>query len=215
MLVQFANKLTMKYSITLWAFLLLIVSANAQTLSERINAKNVVLVDVRSAEEFGKGTAEGAINIPLELLEQQWTNLKDKENIVLFCRSGKAETILKKHGITAVNGGGVTQVIALQKVNLADKLQFRNDKQTTYFVKDGKSVRQVAVALGEGAVLKKHTTDVPATLIMVKGTVRFIIYGQEVVLKDLDTYQIPAAVEHEVIGVEKENVFIITKLLAD
>ena len=86
-------------------------------------------------------------------------------------------------------------------------MEFRNDKQTTYFVKDGKSVRQVAVALGEGAVLKKHTTDVPATLIMVKGTVRFIIYGQEVVLKDLDTYQIPAAVEHEVIGVEKENVF--------
>ena len=138
---------------------------------------------------------------------------------MLFCRSGrrsgKAEAILKKHGITAVNGGGVAQVIALQKVNLADKLQFRNDKQTTYFVKDGKSVRQVAVALGEGAVLKKHTTDVPATLIMVKGTVRFIIYGQEVVLKDLDTYQIPADVEHEVIGVEKENVFIITKLLAD
>ena len=43
--------------LTLWAFLLLIVSANAQTLSERINAKNVVLVDVRTAEEFGKGSA--------------------------------------------------------------------------------------------------------------------------------------------------------------
>lgn len=209
----------MKYSFTLYVFLLMIICANAQTLSERINAKNVVLVDVRTAEEFGNGSAEGAINMPLEQLEQQWSALKNKENIVLFCRSGrrsgKAETILKKHGITAVNGGGVTQVIALQKVNLADKLEFRNDKQTTYFIKDGKSVRQIAVALGEGAVLKKHTTDVPATLIMVKGTVRFIIYGQEVVLKDLDTYQIPADIEHEVIGVEKENVFIITKLLAD
>lgn len=209
----------MKYSFTLYVFLLMIICANAQTLSERINAKNVVLVDVRTAEEFGNGSAEGAINMPLEQLEQQWSALKNKENIVLFCRSGrrsgKAEAILKKHGITAVNGGGVTQVIALQKVNLADKLEFRNDKQTTYFVKDGKSVHQIAVALGEGAVLKKHTTDVPATLIMVKGTVRFIIYGQEVVLKDLDTYQIPADIEHEVIGVEKENVFIITKLLAD
>lgn len=209
----------MKYSFTLYVFLLMIIYANAQTLSERINAKNVVLVDVRTAEEFGNGSAEGAINMPLEQLEQQWSALKNKENIVLFCRSGrrsgKAEAILKKHGITAVNGGGVAQVIALQKVNLADKLEFRNDKQTTYFVKDGKSVRQVAVALGEEAVLKKHTTDVPATLIMVKGTVRFVIYGQEVVLKDLDTYQIPADVEHEVIGVEKENVFIITKLLAD
>ena len=209
----------MKYSFTLYVFLLMIICANAQTLSERINAKNVVLVDVRTAEEFGNGSAEGAINMPLEQLEQQWSALKNKENIVLFCRSGrrsgKAEAILKKHGITAVNGGGVTQVIALQKVNLADKLEFRNDKQTTYFIKDGKSVRQVAVALGEGAVLKKHTTDVPATLIMVTGTVSFIIYGQEVVLKDLDTYQIPADIEHEVIGVEKENVFIITKLLAD
>ena len=96
MLVQFVNKLTMKYSITLWAFLLLIVSANAQTLSERINAKNVVLVDVRSAEEFGKGSAEGAINIPLEQLEQQWTSLKDKENIVLFCRSGRRRNYTKK-----------------------------------------------------------------------------------------------------------------------
>ena len=209
----------MKYSFTLYVFLLMIICANAQTLSERIDAKNVVLVDVRTAEEFGNGSAEGAINMPLEQLEQQWSALKNKENIVLFCRSGrrsgKAEAILKKHGITAVNGGGVTQVIALQKVNLADKLEFRNDKQTTYFVKDGKSVRQIAVALGEGAVLKKHTTDVPATLIMVKGTIRFMIYGQEIVLKDLDTYQIPADVEHEVICMEKENVFIITKLLAD
>jgi len=100
---------------------------------------------------------------------------------------------------------------SLQKVNLADKLTFRNDKQTTYFVKDGQNVRQVAIALGEGAVLKKHTTNIPATLIMVKGTVRFLINGEEVVLKDLDTYQIPVDVEHEVIGVEKENVFIVTK----
>ena len=96
-------------------------------------------------------------------------------------------------------------------MNLADELTFRNDRQTTYFVKDGQNVRQVAIALGEGAVLKKHTTNIPATLIMVKGTVRFLINGEEVVLKDLDTYQIPVDVEHEVIGVEKENVFIVTK----
>ena len=100
-------------------------------------------------------------------------------------------------------------------MNLADELTFRNDRQTTYFVKDGKSIRQVAVALGEGAILKKHTTDVPATFIMVKGEVRFLINGEEIILKDLDTYQIPVEVEHEVIGVQKENIFIITKQLAD
>ena len=205
----------MKYSITLGMFLLTMITAKAQTLAERINAKNATLIDVRTPEEFAKGTAEGAINIPLEEIGARWQELRGKENVVLFCRrgirAGKAQDILKKHNITAVNGKTVEHIKSLQKVNLADKLTFRNDKQTTYFVKDGQNVRQVAIALGEGAVLKKHTTNIPATLIMVKGTVRFLINGEEVVLKDLDTYQIPVDVEHEVIGVEKENVFIVTK----
>ena len=205
----------MKYSITLGMLLLTIITAKAQTLAERINAKNATLIDVRTPEEFAKGTAEGAINIPLEEIGARWQELRGKENVVLFCRrgirAGKAQDILKKHNITAVNGKTVEHIKSLQKVNLADKLTFRNDKQTTYFVKDGQNVRQVAIALGEGAVLKKHTTNIPATLIMVKGTVRFLINGEEVVLKDLDTYQIPVDVEHEVIGVEKENVFIVTK----
>ena len=205
----------MKYSITLGMFLLTMITAKSQTLAERVNAKNATLIDVRTPEEFAKGTAEGAINIPLEEIGARWQELKGKENVVLFCRrgirAGKAQDILKKHNITAVNGKTVEHIKSLQKVNLADKLTFRNDKQTTYFVKDGQNVRQVAIALGEGAVLKKHTTNIPATLIMVKGTVRFLINGEEVVLKDLDTYQIPVDVEHEVIGVEKENIFIVTK----
>lgn len=205
----------MKYSITLGMLLLTMITAKAQTLAERVNAKNATLIDVRTPEEFAKGTAEGAINIPLEEIGARWQELRGKENVVLFCRrgirAGKAQDILKKHNITAVNGKTVEHIKSLQKVNLADKLTFRNDKQTTYFVKDGQNVRQVAIALGEGAVLKKHTTNIPATLIMVKGTVRFLINGEEVVLKDLDTYQIPVDVEHEVIGVEKENIFIVTK----
>ena len=205
----------MKYSITLGMLLLTMITAKAQTLAERVNAKNATLIDVRTPEEFAKGTAEGAINIPLEEIGDRWQELRGKENVVLFCRrgirAGKAQDILKKHNITAVNGKTVEHIKSLQKVNLADKLTFRNDKQTTYFVKDGQNVRQVAIALGEGAVLKKHTTNIPATLIMVKGTVRFLINGEEVVLKDLDTYQIPVDVEHEVIGVEKENIFIVTK----
>lgn len=205
----------MKFIITMSTLILCSVTAQAQTLAERINAGNVTLVDVRTPKEYAAGTAEGAINIPLEEMGARWQELKGKENIVLFCRrgirAGKAQDILKMHNITAVNGKTVEHVKSLQKVNLADKLTFKTDKPTTYFVKDGKNVRQVAIALGEGAVLKKHTTNIPATLIMVKGTVRFLINGEEVVLKDLDTYQIPVDVEHEVIGVEKENIFIVTK----
>lgn len=205
----------MKFIITMSTLILCSVTAQAQTLAERINAGNVTLVDVRTPKEYATGTAEGAINIPLEEMGARWQELKGKENIVLFCRrgirAGKAQDILKIHNITAVNGKTVEHVKSLQKVNLADKLTFKTDKPTTYFVKDGKNVRQVAIALGEGGVLKKHTTSIPATLIMVKGTVRFLINGEEIVLKDLDTYQIPVDVEHEVIGVEKENVFIVTK----
>ena len=205
----------MKFIITMSTLILCTVTVQAQTLAERINAGNVTLVDVRTPKEYAVGTAEGAINIPLEEMGARWQELKGKENIVLFChrgiRAGKAQDILKMHNITAVNGKTVEHVKSLQKVNLADKLTFKTDKPTTYFVKDGKNVRQVAIALGEGGVLKKHTTSIPATLIMVKGTVRFLINGEEIVLKDLDTYQIPVDVEHEVIGVEKENVFIVTK----
>ena len=205
----------MKFIITMSTLILCSVTAQAQTLAERINASNVTLVDVRTPKEYATGTAEGAINIPLEEMGARWQELKGKENIVLFCRrgirAGKAQDILKMHNITAVNGKTVEHIKSLQKVNLSDKLTFKTDKQTTYFVKDGKNVRQVAIALGEGGVLKKHTTSIPATLIMVKGTVRFLINGEEIVLKDLDTYQIPVDVEHEVIGVEKENVFIVTK----
>ena len=205
----------MKFIITMSTLILCSVTAQAQTLAERINAKNITLIDVRTPKEYAVGTAEGAINIPLEEMGARWQELKGKENIVLFCRrgirAGKAQDILKIHNITAVNGKTVEHVKSLQKVNLADKLTFKTDKPTTYFVIDGKNVRQVAIALGEGGVLKKHTTSIPATLIMVKGTVRFLINGEEIVLKDLDTYQIPVDVEHEVIGVEKENVFIVTK----
>ena len=74
----------MKYSITLLLLLLAIVGAKAQTLAERINAKNATFVDVRTPEEFANGTVEGAINIPLEQLEKQLNQLKGKENIVLF-----------------------------------------------------------------------------------------------------------------------------------
>ncbi|WP_460485565.1 rhodanese-like domain-containing protein [Capnocytophaga sp. HP1101] len=191
------------------------VTAQAQSLAERLNAGNVTLIDVRTPQEYTAGTAEGAVNIPLEEMGTRWQELKGKENIVLFCRrgirAGKAQDILKAHNITAVNGKTVEHVKSLQKVNLLNKLTFKTDKPTTYFVKDGKNVRQIAIALGKGAVLKKHTTDVSATLIMIKGEVRFLINDEEIVLKDLDTYQIPVDIPHEVIGVGEENVFIVTK----
>ena len=44
----------MKYSITLGMLLLTMITTKAQTLAERINAKNATLIDVRTPEEFAK-----------------------------------------------------------------------------------------------------------------------------------------------------------------
>ena len=74
------------------------------------------LVDVREPVEFAGGSAKGAINIPLGTLLTRVAELKDKENIIVFCRSGnrsaQAKVLLQQNGIAnVINAGGVDQVI--------------------------------------------------------------------------------------------------------
>lgn len=188
---------------------------NAQSLPERINDKDVFLVDVRSVEEFESGTAKNAINIPLQNIEKEISQFKDKKNIVLFCRKGKraeeAKKILARYNISAINGKTVENVKSLQKGNVLEKLTFRNDKQITSIIKKGENIKQIAVTLGKNAILKKHTTDEPTFLVVLKGKIRFLINNEEISLNTFDTYDIPVDIEHEVIGVEDENIFILTK----
>ena len=68
------------------------------------NDENVILIDVRSRQEFLEGHVNGSINIPLYELEQCCERkLIDKNSIIItYCqcgaRSKKAIVILKKHG---------------------------------------------------------------------------------------------------------------------
>src|SRR5690554_8189019 len=70
---------------------------------DKISDKDFLfLVDVRTPEEFNSGSVDGAINIPLSVLEQELSQFKNKENIIVFCRSGarsgNAQIILQQHG---------------------------------------------------------------------------------------------------------------------
>ncbi len=83
---------------------------NGKELSlEEMLQKDVFLVDVRTPGEFMAGSAEGAINIPLDELPDRIEEFEGKENIVVFCRSGArsehAKEILKHHGIENVLNG--------------------------------------------------------------------------------------------------------------
>ncbi len=55
-------------------------------LLARLRRRDVVLVDVRPAEEFAAGHIEGARSIPLEELEQQLSDLPADTEIVAYCR---------------------------------------------------------------------------------------------------------------------------------
>lgn len=72
-------------------------------LKEIIN-QNAYLVDVRTPSEFSSGSADGAVNIPLDKIENQLQKFNNKKHIVVFCRSGnrsgQAKAILEKKWIS-------------------------------------------------------------------------------------------------------------------
>ena len=69
----------------------------------------------------------------------------------------------------------------------------------------------MAVSLRKNGVFKKHKTSTPASLVVLKGEIKFIINEQEIILKPNDYYDIPVDVEHELVGLSKENLFVVTK----
>lgn len=96
----------------------LVKNKNSQSQVTKLiqQGKALFLVDVRQPEEFKQGSAKGAINIPLGQIQNRIKELKGKENIVVFCKSGmragQAVSILKQNGITGVINGGSWQNVA-------------------------------------------------------------------------------------------------------
>jgi len=80
-----------------------------------IIAQGAMLVDVRNPDEYKSGHVKGSVNIPLDQISQRLDRFKNKNTIVVFCRSGArskmAQSILKSNGITnVINGGGWQEV---------------------------------------------------------------------------------------------------------
>ena len=72
-------------------------------------AEGALMVDVRTPEEFASGSVKGAINIPLDEVENRINEFKGKPAVVVFCRSGnrsgQAKEILENNGIKNVING--------------------------------------------------------------------------------------------------------------
>jgi rhodanese-related sulfurtransferase/DNA-binding transcriptional ArsR family regulator len=79
----------------------------ARELLERAKKGLVVVLDVRPAEEYAAGHLPGAINIPVEQLENRLAQLPRRKEIVAYCRgpyclmSFDAVERLRKRGLRA------------------------------------------------------------------------------------------------------------------
>jgi rhodanese-related sulfurtransferase len=71
---------------------------------------NTTIIDVRTAEEFGEGHAEGSLNIPLHELAERVNEIKSLNKPLILCcasggRSSMAVQFLVQHEIKCSNGG--------------------------------------------------------------------------------------------------------------
>ena len=81
--------------------------------AELMNDTNVVVLDVRTADEFKDGHLEGAVNIDFkqgDFVEQAMERLPKDRTIAVYCRSGRrsagAAQLLAKEGYRVVNMKG-------------------------------------------------------------------------------------------------------------
>ena len=98
-------------------------------------------------------------------------------------------------------------------MNILENLKFDTDKANVVKITHSDRIKSFAVALGLGAVLKKHTANVPATLVVLKGQINFVFADREFVLKEYDTFEIPVNEVHEVVGILDQNLFLVTQEL--
>ncbi len=76
---------------------------------------------MRTGLEAKKGTAPGATNIDLLVLNRHLAELPRDRTIVTYCktggRAGKARDILDRNGFTVINGGGYEAVAKIAEKN--------------------------------------------------------------------------------------------------
>jgi len=81
---------------------------------EAKNAQKVIVVDVRTLEEYNEGHIPNAISVPLETIENEAeAKLKNKDDLILvYCRSGRrsreaALKLIEKGYTNVIDFGGI------------------------------------------------------------------------------------------------------------
>ncbi len=98
-------------------------------------------------------------------------------------------------------------------MNIYSQTNFDGEKPSVISIKKNDKIQMMTIGLAEKQVLAKHSTSVPATLLVLRGKLDFNMGAETIILRDGDVFEIPVNTEHEVIGRDVENIFLITKEL--
>ncbi len=83
-----------------------------QDIADDVLLPSVGFIDVRTEDEYARGRAKGATNIPLDIVVGKVEELKDYERVYVICQSGgrsaRAVDMLESHGVNAMNVAGGT-----------------------------------------------------------------------------------------------------------
>ncbi len=84
-----------------------------ETISSLLDQSSTKIIDVRTPEEYEDVHIPGAINYPIESLQDSLTYLDRTEDIIVVCRTGnkssQAKKLLKENGFEKVHNGGKWQ----------------------------------------------------------------------------------------------------------
>lgn len=98
-------------------------------------------------------------------------------------------------------------------MNILEMLQFNPSKPSILLVRKSETVKMFCVGLLKDQVLTKHQAKVSSLLVVLKGEIQFSIGGDNILMSQSQTYEIPVNTEHEVKGCTNENIFLITQEL--
>ena len=97
-----------------------------------------------------------------------------------------------------------------QKMNILEQLHFKDDKPATLLLKSTDKQHIITIGLKKGQILKKHFSATPALIVVLKGLIAFEMEGNTTEISELNTFDIPPTVPHEVTGLE-ESIFLLIK----
>lgn len=95
-------------------------------------------------------------------------------------------------------------------MNISENLILQDNAPVAFQIKNSLKQQVTAIGLKQGQILKKHITTSPALLILLKGKLAFNMNDHISEIREMDIFDIPADIPHEVKGLE-ESIFLLIK----